>query len=113
MRPTLVPGDRLWVERAPPDGGGLRRGTIVVVQDPEDRRRRLIKRVVGLPGDPLGPRPVPGDEARIPARHVYLLSDSPDGGRDSRRFGPVSLDLLVGVAWHRYWPPARRGPLGP
>lgn len=113
MRPSLAPGDRLWVERTPIDSGRLRRGAIVVVRDPEDRRRRLIKRVVGLPGDPLGPRPVPGDDGRVPPGHVFLLSDAPDQGRDSRRFGAVPLELVVGEAWFRYAPPDRRGPLGP
>ena len=63
MAPTLVPGDALLVSRlayavrlpytsvalaelAPPQ-----RGDVVVFDDPTDPSRRLVKRVVGLPGE--------------------------------------------------------------
>ena len=32
---------------------------------------------------------------------------------DSRRYGPVPLELLVGRAWFRYWPWRRIGRIGP
>lgn len=63
MAPSLLPGDVVVVSRVayavrlpftsvalaelrPP-----RRGDVVVVRDPADRSRRLVKRVVGLPGE--------------------------------------------------------------
>jgi hypothetical protein len=39
---------------------------------------------------------------------VFLVSDHPEGARDSRRFGPSPTQLLIGRAWYRYFPPDRR-----
>jgi signal peptidase I len=103
MRPELAPGDRLWVDPRP--GRPLARGEIVVFRDPETPGRLLVKRVVGLGGD----RPVPGPA--FPGGSVYVEGDNPGASRDSRTFGPVPRGAVVGVAWFRYAPAARRGPL--
>jgi nickel-type superoxide dismutase maturation protease len=94
MRPALEPGDRLLVDPAP-----LRRqlpevGTIVVLRDPELPRRLLVKRVVAV--DAAGDR-------------VTVLGDARAASRDSRAFGSVPRTSLLGVAWFRYLPRARRG----
>jgi len=109
MRPTLEPGDRLLVEPLEP-GSLPPRGAIVVLPDPEDPARRLVKRVAAVPGDP-NPAAAPGDNPDVPPGRVVVLSDARDMGRDSRRFGPVPVATLVGVAWWRYAPNARRGAL--
>jgi signal peptidase I len=100
MRPELAPGDRLWVDPRP--GRSFVRGDIVVLRDPETPGRFLVKRVVGLAGD----RPGPG--ATLPEGTVYLEGDNPDRSRDSRAFGPVPLAAVLGLAWFRYAPAARR-----
>lgn len=89
----------------------MRVGDLVVLRDPEDRRRLLIKRVSAMPGDPM-PIDLPGEEPpRVPADHVFVLADRRSETRDSRRFGPVPFDLVIGRAWFRYGPPGRRGAL--
>jgi signal peptidase I len=103
MRPELAPGDRLWVDPRP--GRSFARGDVVVLGDPETPGRLLVKRVVGLAGD----RPGPGTS--VPEGNVYLEGDNPDLSRDSRAFGPVPLDAVVGLVWFRYAPADRRGPL--
>ena len=113
MRPTLTPGDRLLVDpsayrRHPPQ-----RGDVIVLVDPADRRRWLVKRVAALPGDPFPAPGVPGDDARVPPRHVFVLADEPDKGRDSRSFGPVPLDRVIGRVWYRSAPADSAGPLPP
>ncbi len=112
MAPTFLDGDRLLV-----DPGAYRRrrpgrGEVVVLRDPEDRRRLLIKRVAAVAGDPTPPPVPPGDEETVAPGHVYVLSDRREGTRDSRRFGAVPLALLVGLVWFRYRPADRRGPVG-
>jgi signal peptidase I len=64
MKPTIVEGDRIFVNKAAYDlrlpftfkrlahWGEPQRGDIVVLFSPEDRKR-LVKRVVGIPGDRL------------------------------------------------------------
>ncbi len=111
MAPAFLPGDRLLVDPRAVRGRMPPRGAVVVLHDPEDRRRLLLKRVAARAGEPVPVAGPPGDETSVPSGQVYLLSDRPDAGRDSRRFGPVSVSSLVGRVWFRYHPAERRGPL--
>lgn len=125
MTPTLRPGDRLYV-----DGSAYRHrppeiGDVVVLRDPAAPARWLVKRVAARgPGrfwrtpDGLGPRVAAGtDDLRppgaiepvdLPDRTVYVVGDARGIARDSRHFGPVRLDALVGQAYRCYHPPERR-----
>lgn len=98
MLPSLRPGDRVWVDPGSPRDRLPSVGEIVVLQDPELPSRRLIKRVVGR------------DERE---GTVTVLGDAGGASHDSRDFGPVPRDAIVGVAWFRYLPSARRGPIEP
>lgn len=58
MEPTIVPGDRLLVNKLAFDFGGVSRGNIVVFDKPPTDTEvgganHLIKRVIGLPGQSL------------------------------------------------------------
>ncbi len=111
MSPAFTPGDRLLVDPKPTFGRGLSVGDVVVLRDPQDGRRLLLKRVAAGPGDPI-PAPLSDtDSSQVPADHLYVLSDRREGTRDSRRFGPVPLSLIVGVVWFRYRPSERAGPI--
>jgi signal peptidase I len=106
MRPTLLPGDRLLV-----DPGAFRSrtpvpGDLVVLRDPEQPDRWLVKRVGQVAGEPLP------DGTRVPEGTVYVRGDDAAESRDSRAFGTAPLALLVGRPWYRYLPPERRGPVG-
>jgi signal peptidase I len=58
------------------------------------------------PGDPPQPTTVPGDEHRwvIPEGELFLMGDHRTNSADSRAFGPVQVDHIIGRAWLRYWP---------
>ena len=90
MSPTLQPGDRLLVV------GWLapRVGDVVVARDPEAPTRLLVKRV-----------------AAVDRTGVDLRVEPGAFGRDSRRFGPVAREAVLGRVVWRYAPPARRGRL--
>lgn len=93
MAPTLRPGDRLLVDlgsyrRRPPAAG-----EVVVLVDPEEPGRWLIKRVATV--DPV-------------AGTVEVRGDAADLARDSRRFGPVPFRSVLGQAYRLYFPPERR-----
>ncbi len=58
------------------------------------------------PGDPPQPTTVQGDEDHwvIPAGELFLMGDHRSNSADSRTFGPVEDDQVIGRAWLRYWP---------
>ncbi len=101
MAPTLRPGDRLLVRRAPLSR--LSVGDIVVVvpdarmADPRHPAGYVIKRLAAVPGDPVPDHvPSPAHE-RIPPGRMAILGDNPDASRDSRDYGLVTQEQLVGV----------------
>ncbi|MGJ6966021.1 S26 family signal peptidase [Streptosporangium sp. G11] len=108
MAPALRPGDRVLVRRTP--GERLRNGDIAVVEetgpcrpgDPTGARgsRWVVKRVAAVPGDPE-PACLPSwarwPAGVVPPRHVVLLGDNPEASRDSRHFGAVRTDQVLGV----------------
>lgn len=56
MLPTLLPGDLVMTDRRinrSAENHGLRRGELVVFKFPPDKNRRVVKRVIGLPGDEI------------------------------------------------------------
>jgi len=85
MRPTLEPGDYVLVNRWAYRFQSPKRGDLVVVQDPEALDRFLVKRVA----DAAGPS------------QVHLAGDNQPLSRDSRAFGPVSINRIVGKVWIR------------
>lgn len=93
MSPTLRPGDRLLVDlrayrRRPPAAG-----EVVVLVDPEELGRCLVKRVATV--DPV-------------AGTVEVLGDAATAARDSRQFGPVPVGSVVGRVYRVYFPPDRQ-----
>lgn len=98
----------------------------VGVVRPEDTE--LIKRVIGLPGDVLEgrdgriyvddlPLVEPYLDSRVatsdfgpvtvPEGHVFVMGDNRPNSQDSRSFGAVPVDSIVGRAIARVWPPGR------
>lgn len=118
MEPTLCPGDRVLVDLWDPDIDDLSRGDLVALR-PGRSEVPVVKRVVGLPGDEVkikdallyvndqlvdepyvdhkaidalfyGPVVVPGDS-------ILVLGDARAVSIDSRVYGPVAADRLIGT----------------
>jgi signal peptidase I len=121
MRPTLDAGQRIAVAPLvrPPA-----RGDLVVLRSPRDIE--VVKRVVGLPGERVRlragrlevdgqavPEPYlaqPGAGAldlELGPTEYLVLGDHRAASTDSRDFGPVGADALVGRVRFAYWPPRR------
>lgn len=122
MEPILSFDDRLMVRRVRP--AALRVGDIVVFERPYRNgegdpwawrpvkpdlsdRYWLVKRLAALPGDPAPPE-VPGAGATVPPATVAVLGDNRDASIDSRSFGFVPLERVLGVAVRRF---AEDGPI--
>jgi signal peptidase I len=114
MRPAIEPGDWLLVDPR------VRRwpapGSVVVFREP-DTDELAIKRVAAGPGDRVsfaeGYLMLGDDEAWLTADADSAATAKLGFGepRDSRNYGPVPLELLVGRAWFRYAPLRRFGRL--
>ena len=114
MSPAIEAGDWLLVD--PTVAHWPRRGSVVVFREP-DTDGLAIKRVAAGPGDRV---PYADGYLILGADEAWLLSDAPDAALlaaghgqpvDSRRYGPVPVDLLVARAWFRYAPLRRLGTL--
>ena len=75
--------------------------------------------VDGRPLDePYATFPVPSEVDRgpfppfqVPAGHYFVMGDVRNNSNDSRHFGPVPADDLIGRAYKIYWPLSRAGPI--
>lgn len=90
MEPAYRPHQRIVIERVTYRFHRPAIGEVVVVRDPEEPGRLLLKRVTSVARDERG-RP-----------RYEVLGDNLDESRDSRRFGPVPRGAIVGKAWFRY-----------
>lgn len=136
MQPNFYAGQFLIVSRVHYLLAEPQRGEIVVFDPPGDDNQvddpLLIKRLIGLPGDtvelrdgqvyingvalnePYLKEPCQGSRCRdavwqLGANEYFLMGDNRNNSRDSRVFGPVTRDRIVGEAIIRYWPPSDWG----
>ncbi|GAA1737113.1 S26 family signal peptidase [Luedemannella helvata] len=108
MAPSYQHGERVLVRRR--GGAGLVAGQVVVVDLPARLRpvpdgatpeeamlaRRVIKRVAAVAGDPV-PFAVEGSGPVVPPGCLVLLGDNADASGDSRQYGYVGVEDVVGV----------------
>ena len=131
MEPNLHTAQRVVVEKVTYRFHGPRRGDIVVIDLPEAGPELLIKRVIAMPGETIVSRggqvyingePLdepyitsPGGrdvtEQIVPPLYVFVMGDNRQFSNDSRNFGPVPIDDVIGRAWFSYWPPELLGPV--
>ena len=134
MEPTLDVGDRVLVNKRAYTFGDVGRGDIVVFERPdsdvgglggEGDANDLIKRVIAVEGDSIEARQgrvfvngerreesyleadTPTDNLprqRIPPDHLFVMGDNRTDSEDSRVFGPISEDDIVGKAFLTVWP---------
>jgi nickel-type superoxide dismutase maturation protease len=97
MSPALLPGERLLFDRLAYARGRPRRGDAVLLAHPERPGLRLVKRLTALPGDTVA-------AGTLGPGQYWVTGDNADASTDSRKFGPVRRDHLLGRAWVRYWP---------
>ena len=123
MEPNLHPNQRLIVDKLSYRLHAPQRNDIVVVDLPE-MDEMLVKRIVALPGETVEVRSgtvyVNGTAMPEPYDHdltaydmapltlgplaYFVMGDNRGNSNDSRSFGPITRDEIVGRVWLRYWP---------
>ena len=102
-RPTAAQSDQNFIKRVvglPGDRIEVRDGH--VVRNGVRQREPFIQACGGGPDCNLGAITVPAD-------HYFMMGDNRGASDDSRYWGPVPRDSIVGGAFVSYWPPKRVG----
>lgn len=138
MAPTFHSGEYIIVDQLSYRLGEPERGDVITFRYPEDPSIFFIKRIVGLPGETIivdGQRiiierdgtesfeliePYANVSGPDLGRQVYtlgqeeyfVLGDNRPQSSDSRLWGPLPEDNIMGKAFFRVLPPTKAGLLG-
>ncbi|MGG1615806.1 signal peptidase I [Paenibacillus sp. NRS-1782] len=130
MQPTLMESQHLFVNKLIYNFHDPGRGDIVILQDPDSKSsspRFLVKRVIGTPGDviwvehnhlyvngELQNEPYTDSEIEdgdygpftVEPGHFFVMGDNrhATGSKDSRYFGSIKPQDLLGRAEFVFWP---------
>src|SRR3989344_4005769 len=102
--PTFENGDYLIVDELSYRFREPARGEVVIFKYPKDTTKYFIKRIVGLPGETLSDYGV-----TLGPDEYFVLGDNKAASSDSRVWGPVRRDLIVGRPYFRLLPPKEIG----
>ena len=132
MDPSLKDGDQVLANHSAYDKYPPSRGDVVILEDPSDITRVELKRVIGLGGEEImfcdgllyvngrslvepylrGLPPTLGlisQTWELNQSECFVMGDNRVKSIDSRRYGPVRVESVVGRVWLCYWPPKSWG----
>jgi signal peptidase I len=133
MQPNFHTGQFVLVSRVNYMLTSPTRGDIVVFHYPRDPEEDYIKRIIGTPGDTVEIRnqqvyvngvaldepyinePCSASSCRdevfptLQENQYFVMGDNRNHSQDSRAFGVVDRQFIVGEALVRYWPPSDWG----
>ncbi|CAH9113523.1 unnamed protein product [Cuscuta europaea] len=118
MLPTFnLTGDFVLAERLSTRFEKIVPGDVVLARSPENPKKIINKRVVGVAGDTVkflaDPRNSDKEETiLVPKGHVWIEGDFKYNTNDSREFGPVPYGLIEGRIIWIVWPPEDFGSVG-
>lgn len=136
MEPTFQSGDYILTSRVTYKMRSYHRGDVIVFKAPRNPDIEYIKRIIGLPGDKImiengnifvndkllqenyiaartnlweSGFAKEGSLITIPDNEIFVMGDNRPRSSDSREFGPVSADSVIGNVFYRYFPSSKVG----
>ena len=132
MDPTFQNGEYVLTNLISLRLGPLHRGDVIVFVAPPDKEKDYIKRIIGLPGDKVkvsggdvylngtkldqsaflasdvrsngGAFLGDGDEVVVPDGDYFVMGDNREFSSDSREWGFVPKNAVIGKSFIVYWP---------
>lgn len=136
MVPTFTDGDYILTSKITYKFKPIERGDVVVFKSLKNPDIEFIKRVIALPGEELVFRnntiyidgqPLSEDYTSaqteiteggflkenipvvMPEGTIFTMGDNRPRSSDSREFGPIPIENIIGVVFYRYYPPGKVG----
>jgi len=125
MEPTLYETDRVFINRLTYRFSSPHRGDIIILVDPMGSQDDFVKRVIALPGEVISiengkilinekliKEPYLGSDRsidnmgpiRVPPNEYFVMGDNRSVSMDSRRFGPIAKQGILGKVVVLWWP---------
>lgn len=131
MIPTLHSGDYILTDKLSYRFGQTKRGDIIVLKNPRDESQDFIKRIIAVPNESIkleknsvyinnqlllepylppdtntraGAFLLEGTQVKVSPNQYYVFGDNRSHSSDSREWGGVTREEIVGRAFFRYWP---------
>lgn len=136
MEPTFQSGDYIFTSKITYKFRPIKRGDVIVFKSPKNPDIDYIKRIIALPGDTLlvnngivyinnnqvnenyisdftnlwnGGYIKEGVSVTIPEEDIFVMGDNRPRSSDSREFGPIPIDNVIGNVFYRYFPSNKMG----
>lgn len=136
MVPTFQNGDFILTDKVSYRIGEPRDGEIIVLKNPRNESQDFIKRIVAVPGQTIKvdgssvfvngakisenylPQETPtrsgtflheGETVTVAKNQYYVFGDNRNHSSDSREWGSITREEIVGKVFFRYWPPSSFG----
>jgi len=129
MEPTFQSGDYIFTSKVTYKFRSFERGDVIVFKSPKNPDIEYIKRIIGLPGGKLyindqlieenyisattnlweGGFTKDGVSFIVPDDELYVMGDNRPRSSDSREFGPIVSDSIIGQVFYRYFPSSVMG----
>ena len=136
MEPTFESGDYIFTSKITYRFRNVQRGDVIVFRSPRNPDIEFIKRIIGLPGDSIrinneevyvngrqlsenyisaktplweGGFIKNDQEVIVPMGHLFVMGDNRPRSSDSREFGFVEIESIIGQVFYRYFPSDKIG----
>ena len=136
MDPTFNSGDYIFTSKVTYKMRSYHRGDIIVFKSPPNPDIDYIKRIIGLPGDEVmvkdgevyvnniklnepyisaktnvweGGFSKEGVPTKVPDGYLFVMGDNRPRSSDSREFGPITQESVIGQVFYRYYPADKMG----